>query len=74
MVPLVPAKWWRKRAVAAGLYPCVNGDAVLARCCCLVAGRERLGLVWFGMGIPWKAGVTGGQSVLGGAEYCCVRL
>ena len=74
MASLAPAKWCMKRAVAAGLYPRVNRDVMVARCCHWLAGGGRLGLLCFGMGIPLKGGVTGGLSILGGAEYRWVRL
>ena len=32
------------------------------------------GVTWFGLGIPWKHGVTGGLRILVGAEYHCVHL
>ena len=73
MVPQAPAKWWSNRAVAAGLYPCVNSDATVVRWCRGMGGVGWAGLVCFGMGILWKDAVTGGLSILGGAEYCCVR-
>ena len=67
MVPLAPAKWWRKKAVAAGLYSHVNGDIVVDCCYRLVVGVGQNGLGCFGMGIPWKDGVTGGLSILDAA-------
>ena len=45
----------------------MNGDAVVARCCRWLAGGLWFGLGCFEMEIPWKDGVTGGQSFLGGA-------
>ena len=60
--------------MAAGLYPRVNGDAVVGRCLRGLVGWGRLGLCCFGMGIPLKAGVIGGFRLLVGVEYCWVHL
>ena len=70
----IPAKWRMKRAVAVGVKPRLNGDAMVIRRCRRLVGRGRFGLRCFGMGIPLKVGVIGGLSLLVGAEYLWVRL
>ena len=77
MVPLAPAKWWwRNSAVAAGLYPRVNGEAVTGRRrrSSGDVGAGQFGLDYFGMGMPWKGGVTGWLSSFGCLEYSCIYL
>ena len=74
MPPLAPEKWWKNRAIAAGLHPLVNRDAGVGRCCRLRGGVGQTGLLCFEMGMPWRDGVTGALRILGGADNRCVRL
>ena len=64
MVPLAPAKCWRERAVAAGLYPLMNGDGVVCWVWWWGDGGDWTGLVCFMMGMPVMGGVHGRKRAL----------